>query len=205
MGMGPMPEVDLKRAQELANLSEGESSPGFFASHLTDQIDDFAPSPLFATSIVTEHLTLQALPNLRNLAQEIRQLTTGTSSLLTYYLTLRDAHAADAETYNAMIRDLVAGATSKFAGGGGGTGHSANGGGGLRGGSGGTTSARTSMGASISANGPGASKAGQTTSGGFVGPGGLRGGARTSLGSGANSPQRSGSPATMGPGRSPLR
>ncbi len=116
----------------------------------------------------TDQLTLQGLPDLRRLSEEMKQLTTSTSALLTYYLTLRDAHKADAETYNAMIRDLVAGATSKFAGG-------ANKGG------------RRSP----APNGPGSlrkSASVRSSSNTFQAPG-VRGG------SGAATPQRSASPA----------
>lgn len=41
-----------------------------------------------------------------------------TSLLLTHHLTLREAHAADAEMYNGLIRDLVAGAATRFGPGG---------------------------------------------------------------------------------------
>lgn len=41
-------------------------------------------------------------------------LTRQASSLLTHHLSQREAHNADAEMYNGLIRDLVTGAANRF-------------------------------------------------------------------------------------------
>ncbi|KAE8266253.1 hypothetical protein A4X09_0g6089 [Tilletia walkeri] len=58
---------------------------------------------------------------LRTLAAELRTHTVSTSASLAFFLQKRDTLANDADTYNAMIRDLVAGAASRLASGGSGS------------------------------------------------------------------------------------
>lgn len=65
-------------------------------------------------SFFPDQLTLQSLPALRSLSRELHSLTTTSSTLLTHHLTLRESHAADAEMYDSMIRDLVAGASNRL-------------------------------------------------------------------------------------------
>lgn len=71
-------------------------------------------------ALTEDQLTLQPLPSLQNMARELEQLTRQTSALLTYHLALREAHSADAEMYNGLIKDLVTGAANRISGGGGG-------------------------------------------------------------------------------------
>ncbi|WFC95678.1 hypothetical protein MBRA1_002331 [Malassezia brasiliensis] len=66
-------------------------------------------------AIGEDQLTLKALPELRALAREMRTLSKQMSDLLAHHLMVREAFHADAEVYNAMIRDLVAGASTKHA------------------------------------------------------------------------------------------
>lgn len=66
-------------------------------------------------AIGEDQLTLKALPELRALAREMRALSKQMSDLLAHHLMVREAFHADAEVYNAMIRDLVAGASTKHA------------------------------------------------------------------------------------------
>ncbi|KAI3480134.1 hypothetical protein L1887_57734 [Cichorium endivia] len=56
------------------------------------------------------------------MVRELNTLTTSTSSLLTHHLTLRESFQADSEMYNAMIKELVTGAATRFSGAGAGTG-----------------------------------------------------------------------------------
>ncbi|WFD34848.1 hypothetical protein MCUN1_001692 [Malassezia cuniculi] len=67
------------------------------------------------TALTEEDLKLQSLPALRNLVKELQTLSAQTTELLAYHLMLRDMFSADSETYNAMIKDLVAGASSRVA------------------------------------------------------------------------------------------
>ncbi|KAL9933414.1 hypothetical protein V8E36_007590 [Tilletia maclaganii] len=69
-------------------------------------------------------LSLLPLSAIRTLSAELKSHTAATSASLAYYLQRKDTLANDAETYNTMIRDLVAGAASRLASGGGGTGTS---------------------------------------------------------------------------------
>ena len=62
-----------------------------------------------------DDLTLQTLPELRELVRELKSLSSQLGEALQYYLTVRDAFLSDAEMYNGMIRDLVAGASNKIA------------------------------------------------------------------------------------------
>jgi len=62
-----------------------------------------------------DQLTLRSLPQLRDLARELQTLTEQTTELLAHHLQLRETYAADAEMYNTMIRDLVAGVGEKMA------------------------------------------------------------------------------------------
>ena len=66
-------------------------------------------------AIGEDQLTLKALPELRALAREMRTLSKQMSDLLAHHLMVREAFHADAEVYNAIIRDLVAGASTKHA------------------------------------------------------------------------------------------
>ena len=66
-------------------------------------------------AIGEDQLTLKALPELRALAREMRTLSKQMSDLLAHHLMVREAFHADAKVYNAMIRDLVAGASTKHA------------------------------------------------------------------------------------------
>lgn len=91
LGLGPAPQVDLRRAEELVKKSE-------------------------------DQLTLLSLPALQAMVRELNTLTTSTSSLLTHHLTLRESFQADSEMYNAMIKELVTGAATRFSGAGAGTG-----------------------------------------------------------------------------------
>ncbi|GAC74548.1 hypothetical protein PANT_12c00022 [Moesziomyces antarcticus T-34] len=91
LGLGPAPQVDLRRAEELVKKTE-------------------------------DQLTLLSLPALQAMVRELNTLTTSTSSLLTHHLTLRESFQADSEMYNAMIKELVTGAATRFSGAGAGTG-----------------------------------------------------------------------------------
>lgn len=61
-----------------------------------------------------DQLTLLALPALRDIARELDLLTRQASALLTHHLSQREAHNADAEMYNGLIRDLVTGAANRI-------------------------------------------------------------------------------------------
>lgn len=65
------------------------------------------------TQLSEDDLKLQSLPALRNLVKELQALSAQTTDLLAYYLMLRDMFTADSEMYNGMIKDLVAGASSR--------------------------------------------------------------------------------------------
>lgn len=67
------------------------------------------------TQLSEDDLKLQSLPALRNLVKELQALSAQTTDLLAYYLMLRDMFTADSEMYNATIKDLVAGASSRVA------------------------------------------------------------------------------------------
>ncbi|WFD44998.1 hypothetical protein MPSI1_003674 [Malassezia psittaci] len=60
-------------------------------------------------------LVLKSLTELREIAREMRSLTQQTSNLLAHHLMVREALNSDSEMLNGMIRDLVAGASTKHA------------------------------------------------------------------------------------------
>lgn len=62
----------------------------------------------------SDALHLLSLPALRGLVDSATTLANSASAELTHWLTVRDALAADAETYNTMIRDLVVGASARL-------------------------------------------------------------------------------------------
>lgn len=67
------------------------------------------------TRLTEDDLKLQSLPALRSLVKELQALSTQTTELLAYHLMLRDMFTADSDMYNAMIKDLVAGASTRVA------------------------------------------------------------------------------------------
>ncbi|WFD05473.1 hypothetical protein MVES1_000803 [Malassezia vespertilionis] len=66
-------------------------------------------------NVLEDQLTLKPVKELRAMEKELHTLSTDLSRVLAYYLSIREAFSADAEMYNAMIRDLVAGASNKLA------------------------------------------------------------------------------------------
>lgn len=66
-------------------------------------------------NLSSDQLALKALPELRAMAKEMQTLSQQTSDLLAHHLMIREAFNADAEVYNATIRELVAGASNKLA------------------------------------------------------------------------------------------
>lgn len=67
------------------------------------------------TRLTEDDLKLQSLPALRSLVKELQALSTQTTELLAYHLMLRDMFTADSDMYNTMIKDLVAGASTRVA------------------------------------------------------------------------------------------
>lgn len=66
-----------------------------------------------ADDTLLDDLSLLTLPALRDLQREMEQMTRQASTVLTYYLSQRESHTADAEMYNGLIRDLVSGAAKR--------------------------------------------------------------------------------------------
>jgi hypothetical protein len=64
-------------------------------------------------ALTEDQLTLQSLPALRTLVREVETLTKQASKVLTFHLSQRENHTADAEMYNGLIRDLVTGAAKR--------------------------------------------------------------------------------------------
>lgn len=95
LSLGPKPELDLKKIDELLQLGTGAPLRSSFASASVYR-NRFA-----------DQLNLLPLPKLDKYLADLRLETTNTSSLLTYLLQTRDALQQDSETYNKLIAELV--------------------------------------------------------------------------------------------------
>lgn len=86
--------MDRERCRQILEMSEGARPRALPAT-----------KPMLTRSFLDAagHLTLQTPQQLRKLQDELVELTTATSELLTHKLHVREQHAADGETYNAMI------------------------------------------------------------------------------------------------------
>ncbi|PWN24377.1 hypothetical protein BDZ90DRAFT_122588 [Jaminaea rosea] len=113
LGLGPTPEVDMKRIEEVCALREGKS----LATMPQERIAcySYADSTIYVFFRTrADQLSLLPLPSLRDLSRELGSLTSTTSVVLTHHLTLRESLQADSEMYNGLIKDLVRGAASSM-------------------------------------------------------------------------------------------
>lgn len=94
LGLGPKPELDEQRIEELLALTSG------VYLHCKAHMDVYADR-------ATDQLSILPLASLEAYLSDLRMQTQNTSSLLTHLLQTRDALQQDSETYNKLIAELV--------------------------------------------------------------------------------------------------
>jgi len=94
LGLGPKPQLDEQRIDELLSLKPGLS---LFRVIFAD----------INAGRVIDQLSLLPLASLEVYLSELRMQTQNTSALLTYLLQTKDALQQDSETYNKLIGELV--------------------------------------------------------------------------------------------------
>ncbi|KAK0554467.1 hypothetical protein OC845_000728 [Tilletia horrida] len=131
-GRGPGSNPNSGRSTPQPAPQRSSSGSAFAAKNANSSLPPPPPLDMARVQAILKlsptQLSLLPLSALRSLSSELQSHTSATSASLAHYLQKRDTLASDADTYNTMIKDLVAGAASRLASGGGGSRNSTGGG-----------------------------------------------------------------------------